>query len=317
MRSLACGSRQSVDGVLIACILFVCVEFLRGHHEAAISHARHGVYVLNSTGKTLQITAEFFHLSIFPLFFGGNIQNFPLLAHRDDSTRGFGSFVQAQHTLDVILVRAVRLVRAADKYRLGLNGEDEPPVEMLLEQSQVDDDLESWNKAFDEFRGSSPADTASTALRMRYLVSKIWASHCLMHGEMHYDDSKADFEHIIDMARTVDSVQQKFMFGMGFTPLLHFVALKCRYLQLRLEALELLNKLSCTHEGLWDARIMHDVAKRIVEVEHGSMGTLPPDNQRVRDYFLQQGQGSSRIVCMVVSNPNGGVEIKKEWIIIR
>ncbi|KZZ91137.1 C6 zinc finger domain protein [Moelleriella libera RCEF 2490] len=344
-------SPADLNTVLLVCILFTCIEFLRGDPESAISHSQHGISLLNS-GKDIkpELVRVFRHLSIFPYFFGGQISTFPVL--NDAQVLG-GDFVTAEEaleSLDWLLSRAVRLVRASDYHRLGVGKEAQPLEAILLEQTQLEADLDLWWLTFSRLRRQSieVQDTMTLLiLEMRWLVCSIWADTCLSPHEMIYDGHVDKFQRIIAMATHAQSVLEhyhassihhKFMFIMGFCPLLYFVVTKCRFFKLRLRALSLLRTLSYMRETLWDASTLYAIGKRIVELEHGiHMLTpdevdgggchlegmcLPRDELRVRDSAMEADLDVREIhgrlevrrrICFLVWGPEG-IERLYDWL---
>lgn len=222
---------------------------------------------------------------------------------------------------------------------------------MVDEQRTLALAFEDWGLSFARFQATRSLETnkdpASLALKMRWVVSKIWVRNCLTKGEMIYDDVLADFKNIIDMAQcaleTSTTGPKKFMFDMGFSPLLHFVVIKCRYLRLRVAALSLMKSLSCSRESLWNAITMHVVGTRLIEVEHeieltpempdlpgGSPSLedaeLPSDEKRIRGYFLgepeeflgEDGVGARRrCMNLLKLGSRGAIETHREWITVQ
>ncbi|KAG8407213.1 hypothetical protein J3459_010414 [Metarhizium acridum] len=333
-----------LNTVLLVCILFTCIEFLRGDTESAISHSQHGISLLNSGADIKpELVRVFRHLGIFPYFFGGDISTFPVLHDAQAVTIGLGTLDDALESLDCLLARAVRLVRASDHHRLGMGVQEQPLEAVLDEKRTLEGDLDSWWSALDKLRhGGDTSEHAGAmtllVLEMRWLVCKIWASTCLALDETIYDDHMDKFTRIVDVATRARALvgastrNNKFMFVMGFCPLLYFVVTKCRFLGLRLRALSLLRKLSYTRETLWDASTLYATSKRIVEIEHGigeltpedvdggGMGldqAVPPDEARVRDSAMEdgdgEGDGAKRRVCFLVLGREG-MERMYDWV---
>jgi hypothetical protein len=299
-----------LNTVLLVCILFTCIEFLRGDAESAISHSQHGISLLNSgTQVKPELARVFRHLSIFPYFFGGQVSSFPVLNDTLDLV-AFSTPDQALESLDRLLARAVRLVRASDHHRLGIGQAAQPLETVVDEQRALQQDLDSWRAAFDRLQ--TPVDLQLThhVLETRWLVCKIWAATCLSPSETIYDEHVDDFTRIVDIARLVQThaawVHHKFMFVMGFCPLLYFVVAKCRILKLRRAALSLLRELSCVREALWDADTLYAIGERIVEIEHRLDPELVPDEARVRDSAMEmEGQGEGSRLCFLVLGDEG------------
>jgi hypothetical protein len=90
-----------------------------------------------------------------------------------------------------------------------------------------------------------------------------------------------------------------FTFELGFLPLVFFVVIRCRRLDIRLEALSLLATLCVAKEGLFDVGTLYRVGQRVIEIEHDislSCGgitdkvaadtPLPPRERRVLDALV-------------------------------
>jgi hypothetical protein len=341
-------SIRSVETVLLVSILFICVEFLRGNVEGAVSHLRHGINVLlSSTRHHPSFFPIYRHLAIFPPFFSsGTLPDLPVLDHSlgDD----IHDLFKAQEAMDSLAFRTIKLVRAADHYRLGVI-QSLQSTSLELEQIDLINDLDNFLFSTEKLRNeTSNNEDVSLLLEMRWLVCKIWSSSCLAKNETVYDAHTHEFEKIINLAERVQKHQSvamaqrsKFMFQMGYAPLLHFVVLKCRYLPLRLAAWSLTEALSCQREALWDAKILNGIGKRIIEVEHGlelpfdstfasglsSHSSLPADEERIRDSVLTNEteisidtdgvQVMRQKITFFVADRNGGIACVHDWITLK
>ncbi|KAF5638182.1 FAD-binding protein [Fusarium tjaetaba] len=336
-------SKPCVDTVLLVCMMFICIEFLRGNREAAITHASHGVHLLNSEGHKSRLANTFAQMSVFPLFFIEVGTDFPLLQGdeaADLKSPVFYTISEAQHALEHLSIRIIKLVRDGNAFRLHVV--DEEPQEWVLdEQAEAKQDLEAWGLAFERFRAFADAreeDLTVLALITRYRLMKIWIVNCFERGEMEYDSMKEDFVTIVECARKAAEYHEvqrttpgKFMFNVGFNPMLHFTVWKCRYLSLRIEALSLMRRLSSQQEALWDAALMYNVSRRIIEVEHGidlcgdydiNDAILPPDENRVKGFFFRESpevesvmwDKNAETVYFLVAHPEGGVIYRKDYV---
>ncbi|EWG44970.1 hypothetical protein FVEG_05924 [Fusarium verticillioides 7600] len=335
-------SKPCVDTVLLVCMMFICIEFLRGNREAAVTHASHGVHLLNSEGHKSRLANTFAQMSVFPLFFIEVGTDFPLLQGdeaADLKNPVFYTISEAQHALEHLSIRIIKLVRDGNAFRLHVV--DEEPQEWVLdEQAEAKQDLEAWGFAFERFRalGEQREYLTTLALITRYRLMKIWIANCFERGEMEYDLMKEDFVTIVDCARKAAEYHEvqrttpgKFMFNVGFNPMLHFTVWKCRYLSLRVEALSLMLRLSSQQEALWDAALMYNVSRRIIEVEHGidlagnydlCDETLPPDENRVKGFFFRESPEAESVmwdknaetVYFLMAHPEGGVIYRKDYV---
>ncbi|RBQ96434.1 hypothetical protein FVER53263_05924 [Fusarium verticillioides] len=251
----------------------------------------------------------------------------------------FYTISEAQHALEHLSIRIIKLVRDGNAFRLHVV--DEEPQEWVLdEQAEAKQDLEAWGFAFERFRalGEQREYLTTLALITRYRLMKIWIANCFERGEMEYDLMKEDFVTIVDCARKAAEYHEvqrttpgKFMFNVGFNPMLHFTVWKCRYLSLRVEALSLMLRLSSQQEALWDAALMYNVSRRIIEVEHGidlagnydlCDETLPPDENRVKGFFFRESPEAESVmwdknaetVYFLMAHPEGGVIYRKDYV---
>jgi hypothetical protein len=342
--------------VLLMVVLFICVEFLKGDAPVAIDHCRHGILILNkastlSTWAREYLLPIFSRLSIFPLFFGGDIVTFPLLEGLDTLiSTSFSNFTDAQSSIHALMARSIRFVRFGDKYRLGVKRHSSIPRTLRKDQDSLIKSLDDWQSAFSEFKtAQSQSDTDAyrfNKLEMSYLLCKIWVSVALELDEIAYDKHHDSFRLIMDMASEIITIgssapenpsRPKFIFEMGFLPILYFVAMKCRILKIRLVALSYMEALSVSREGLWEARTMYCVVSRLIEVEHSielndqsSLSRsidVPPEEKRVKECMLsldnadmgiQYDENGSKISWMrltyILRKPPDKLYMQNEWI---
>ncbi|KAI4860147.1 hypothetical protein F4820DRAFT_437772 [Hypoxylon rubiginosum] len=302
--------------VLLVCVLFVCIEFLLGNREAAIQHCKHGVTLLQNVEASYPWTREYIspifrRLTMFPFFFGVGRMSFPDLLGLDDQIPGsFVSFQDAQYYIDGIVTRTVRLVRWGDDYRLGNKRQSPVPLELLLEQERIRTLLNEWSVRFSNFQNGPSAlggpNEMLCNVSFRYEIAQIWADTAFEYDETTYDKHLEKFRWIVGQAAELSSSRAsqhnnprgtpKFIFEMGFVPLLYYVVIKCRCLATRIHALSLMKTLGVSRENLWEVSLMHAVGRRFVEIEHDTLldetnepcstprwPNWPPDEMRIRD----------------------------------
>ncbi|KAK5625945.1 hypothetical protein RRF57_001661 [Xylaria bambusicola] len=295
--------------VLLVCVLFVCIEFLRGNRAAATVHSRHGISILRRVEETYPWAKEhlspiFRRLSVLPFFFLDPERSGPVLLCLDDAIPSFSSFSEAQFYLDGILGRTIRLIRRSDVYRLGHMRHKNVSPSILTERDLTRTLLETWYSHFVQLEYKSPglglAPIHRCNMIMKYHLYRVWTENSFELDETAYDKWLDTFRAMIELLNSVkpsdSSRTLKFTFEMGFIPLLFFVAMKCRCLETRLRALSLMKQLAAVKESLWELVAMFASAKRLIEIEHGAILTddgrlsgepscpgLPPDEMRIRD----------------------------------
>ncbi|KAI0126276.1 hypothetical protein BJ170DRAFT_628294 [Xylariales sp. AK1849] len=302
--------------VLLVCLLFVCVEILRGNREAAIQHCRHGIIILVRIGASYPWAIEhlspvFRRLSIIPLFFGCTIDSFPQPNGLDAPVPSmFASFGEAQYYIDAIICRASRLVRRGDAYRYGKHLNQPVPDDLLSTQLDLQRTLDAWRSSMHELETglalSEEHDIAYCNLMLRYNVSCIWIDMAFEPNETMYDTYLDDFQSVVARAAQLGPVmkggdtslsQPRFSFEASFLPFVVFAVVRCRDLKTRLRALALIQESCVVQENLWEAPTMYLVCKRLVEVEHDiildksgqpigqvAWKELPTEVMRVKDF---------------------------------
>ncbi|KAI1799650.1 hypothetical protein F4811DRAFT_542859 [Daldinia bambusicola] len=302
--------------VLVVCILFICIEFLQNNRDGAIQHCKHGVYILKNAEAAFPWTKEhlspiFRRLTIFPFFFALDQTDFPKFLNLEDRVPdSFDSFDEAIYCIDGILLRTARLIRSGDAYRLGNMRRCPVVPDLLAEQNETRILLDNWNARFYALRRrystSAMSEETLCNITLRYGVSRIWVETAFEYDETVYDKYLDRFRYMVAAAAKLHSSKAlrrgnpqrspKFIFEMGFIPLLYYIVMKCRCLETRLEALSLMKELGASKENLWEVSTMHAVGRRIIEIEHDFVldirdqplappvwPGLPPDEMRVRE----------------------------------
>ncbi|KAI1134570.1 hypothetical protein F5Y05DRAFT_397527 [Hypoxylon sp. FL0543] len=347
-------SKKNEPLVLLVCILFICVEFLLGDRKAAIQHCKHGVLLLESVESSYPWTKQYLspifrRLTLFPFFFAPDSTSFPkLIGLNDQFPASFESLDEALYYLDGITTRTVHLVRRGDCYRLGdmLNTPVSP--DMLSEQSKIKRLLDEWSSLFTDFRERSSTPEIPQEMLcnidLRYEIARIWAETTFEYTEILYDKYLDKFRWMVARAAGLQLSKvsrpdpPKFIFEMGFVPLLFYIVIKCRCLVTRLQALSLMKTLGVHRENLWEVSPMHATGRRIVEIEHGfsfdETGRpstpplypgLPPDELRVRDSTTDataivqvDARGrevTGRMAGFFRRTPEGNIYMQRDFII--
>ncbi|KAK7943809.1 C6 zinc finger domain-containing protein [Apiospora aurea] len=323
LKQAATSADLDVALALFLAVLFACVECLRGNDVVAIQHCRHGVQLLQSCkDPPPEIPPIIRHLSIFPFCFGATFLDFPMLPWAQGlPDKPFGNIFEAGQLMDSLLSRTLRMVRITDPYNFSLPSAPLSPTNYVSSLHVVLRDLDAWFHGLQELRRRTDCEGPSSSrggphesiyrtVEMRWLVTKIWAMTALSQDELPFEAHYDKFARIVQLGREELAYREStgstdsssvFTFDMGLSPLLHFTALKCQVLPLRLEAMYLMEKLASPRETLWDADVMRAINRRAIELEHDVRLPLElqghwqgwldlPDTSLVEDELVGAGQ---------------------------
>jgi hypothetical protein len=341
IRELQTPHKPDIILALLTCLMFVCIEVLQSNGDMAIKHCYHGMNLLN-TGNPPEwalhyLLPIFRRMSILPFYFGDSQ---PMgYSESPKIPESFSSYFQAQTSIDAVYNMTIQHFRRTADYRLGDMRNEPATPDVLLEQYEIHDLLDQWRSAFDKFEAETPAELIQASL-----TSRIWLFHvyevCMILSRVQFVTDETDYDKFIpNFKRMVEGARQlaglrtrstpsEFHFEMGFAPYLFFVAIKCRDLETRIEALRLMGVLCAAQESLWNSHTLQIVAQRTIDLEHGisgqdvdsfmtQYGVLPPDEMRVRHFVIGPAESGSeglagRELTFYMTTKDGGIYLKRE-----
>ncbi|KAK2042151.1 hypothetical protein LZ31DRAFT_501280 [Colletotrichum somersetense] len=303
LRGMMTRDRQPV--VLLVCLLFICIEFLRSGREAAIRHCKHGVAILRDTHNEFPWTREhllplFRRLTEYSFFFSSEKSDFPDLSGLEHPIpSSFSTFQDAQLMIDDIYCQTLQLMKKGYPYRSeSLIGNAIPP-ELLAKQESINKLLDKWNDLFSRFEEQDQYPCTPTTrvlefkegylqrmlrsfLTTRYECCRIWLNMAFDSSQTGYDKYLPNYQRLAkQLTSTVEQVSEhservthsstqtpKFMFETGYLPMLFFIVNSCRHLETRLQILRLIPTLGLPRENLWEMATLVMMARRVIELEH-------------------------------------------------
>lgn len=227
-RRLSEGS-QSEEITLMCCVLFICLEFLRGNIDTAISHLHGGLGImaawrarnrrlLNNEG--LHITSEphsipddlvqmFSRLTIQSMLCGRDpMADFLRYSEADllpFTPAVFPSLLAARISLDSLMKISLQFLRESHERS---HFQIQPEAKYRLDN--ITNALDQWSLAFDLFLANSSGTRtrqeirAATNLRILNIVAKVWLSSSVSAEESHFDEQTEAFSAIINLAATMN-----------------------------------------------------------------------------------------------------------------
>ncbi|GIJ86417.1 hypothetical protein Asppvi_005305 [Aspergillus pseudoviridinutans] len=296
---------------LIVCIVFIALELLRGHFEAARIHLQQGLNLLEGSGLSKRKghiivgqSQEYVDDWIVQALSRLHIQVELLKqVHRGSSLRLQIPYLQCKSSTFPSVKEAWSWLHHQMGTVFHLNGEvlghvcpkSDPPAELFQRQQSIHENLTQWlntyNATIQAMNGRMPKDQAQIygLLRAYHNMITIMAATCLFPGdEMVFDLHTDQFLEMITMlaqlwkflsrysafgSRPAQFFMSRSIGDMGWIAPLYYTAIKCRVHRIRLHAVRLLEA-SFHREGFWDSQILAFVARKVMEIEEGDFYQL-------------------------------------------
>ncbi|KAJ4245477.1 hypothetical protein NW762_013986 [Fusarium torreyae] len=252
--------------VLIVCILFIAVEYLRANNKIAIQHCQHGLAIMDKCGNPWArqyLLPIFRRLTAVPMLFGPedvDADRMPPLSYMIPSK--FYCMEDAQYTMDDIFNRAVRLCYLEHR---------RVSVDTSEERNLIFSHLETWQTLFEGLH----IDTSSPLYRAQESSLFMRIELCRLGFSADYDaDEDTDsfrsiLQLVIRLSRDSHLHAPQSTFELAYTPMLFFIIMKCPDLEVRLTALRLMKKFESPKEGLCENEQMLDTSRKIIQQENG------------------------------------------------
>jgi hypothetical protein len=284
---------------LVACLIFVCLEFIKGTAESAMVHIASGFGMLNASRQKYltsgrlspagsiddtiienELVPVFDRLNLLCVLFG---QGLPPTQRLQEDRDQFTGLKQVRERLIQALDPTMRFVRSTGHKTHTKSLEFDDYAEFFKLQAS----LQQWYVQFEKFLSKlSPSERqeseyATDLLRIHHRTVSIWLDVAMQEGEYTFDSYTAGFEEIVELGSKLvtlpssgsDSNQKlpnSFSFEMQVIAPLYFTALKCRVSSIRRRAIEVL-RAAPRREGLWNAHISAKIAERVIEREEQSI----------------------------------------------
>ncbi|KAF2841636.1 hypothetical protein M501DRAFT_928648 [Patellaria atrata CBS 101060] len=310
--------------ILVACILFICLECLRRSCDPFFAHCKSGLSIISGlrqntvralpSAMTLEtppcaslmkptlkplrnVVPIFARLTLMGCLFGQEMFDLYPDQRLPDIPTTFNSMQQARLMLIDIMVVALKFIRrCASKKYSGQFTMDDSDMQRLLCQ-RVDEWYASFKKSQAKYREQFEQGVES--LLMFYLCTTIWISCSTETSETAYDQHLSKFQRLVSLANTFyensttsskasDESLAVFSFEMDVIAPLYFTAFRCRDHVTRHQAIKTLEMFHPRREGLWDTKNALAVAKRIVSLEEANL-------QHVDKLCAQWPDGTNRI----------------------
>ncbi|KAI9857110.1 MAG: hypothetical protein M1813_008601 [Trichoglossum hirsutum] len=346
VKRLSTGS-NSVLTTVVACLLFISLEFLRGEVDQALTHLQSGLNILSTWREGPRVPTEsstveeilpvFERLSMTSSLFGRPA--FQLYAQQCDPATlpsaqvTFDSLLGARKSLVCLVNLSFQFIQTVMRRK----NKSEVTFEDVVRQNRLENLLCQWEQSFETLtrrkHWSQPEQNSITLLHIHHKTISIWIFTSLSPNETSFDQYNAIFERAIHMA-TVEladtfigpSSQARqastFSFEMQLIAPTYFIAIKCRVGWIRRKAIALLFKLA-SKEGPWDSKRSARVAERVVVLEETGLGQsvgqgLPPEWSRIHHAEIKcdKHPTTGQQLVEFLSKPNGEWKVHQEYLVL-
>ena len=306
-RNILSSSSLSAAGIEILCILFACVEFLRGDRDSALVHisgalgfvkSRQQKFLLNREEAALKSLLA--RVSLTQSLYGRprgvpfpdllDLHKEPAELHKVK----FRSLNEARIENTSLLNSTLRFVQRM------VYGYFRDPFTALAAQRNLERKLENWSVAFEAFIKDSDSSTSNLRgtclLRTHHLMAKTFIAAAETRLESAFDHQLSNFTVIVTSIEAIllsnvhgeSSDSSSFSLDLGIIPPLFYTAIKCRSPDIRRRAIALLRR-APRQDGLWDAIESAKAAELAMDFEEQQVaGGMPyhatiPEWARVHD----------------------------------
>jgi hypothetical protein len=327
---------QTTDVILLACILFVCVELLRGDDVAAFRHFKGGMTIIvelfsrkqSITNSRLMvdrvrsvILPAFTRLEMLSALFG-NAASWPYPVAIADSVPGMFSCIgDARDSMVHLMNLALRLVQTMQlleyvPFAIPVSAYDEQ--ETLLRYIQL------WRSRFSLFQASRAQSLAvddlyaANVLEIQCTVAYTWVSTLMTPYQCAHDAHIPAYRAAVVLAEQIYGTgsmriqharqSNTFLLEVEIVGPLYWICVKCRHPVVRRRAITVLRSMH-RREGMWDSDIAAIVADCVVAAEEASLDIqgLPTEEVRVHGtpFAFEEDVGPFGLSVTLRSKPFG------------
>ncbi|KAJ6151028.1 hypothetical protein N7470_007622 [Penicillium chermesinum] len=177
LQQIALSKPENLDVVVIACMQFICIEFLRGNPSGAMVHYQYGKALLLTYNASAALLDIFRRLNFFIFFFSNFAGTAQTDYHCPPPSGPFETIDQAQEALGWLTYRTMKLAAGIIMNPKKVYNPEYAPA-IFSQCEALNQDFEDWSKAVARLKRRHPLDVQMDAYKLleaRWLVCKIWA----------------------------------------------------------------------------------------------------------------------------------------------
>jgi hypothetical protein len=225
MKAYQAPGTQNPITVLTTCILFICLEFMRGDINQALAHITSGTQILQSrlissakSGDSspsasikTDIADTFTRLNLQAGLCGRQLpsllpESLPTVLGHNEALTPFSTLLNARHSLNIIMESALPFINSALKLKLA--SDKERHKTLTVTRQIILTQLELWKARMDlsPFSASNTStfsDTSPKILLISYINATIWTRTAIYPDETAWDIQLPSFKEIITLSASV------------------------------------------------------------------------------------------------------------------
>lgn len=277
---VACATPQDSDRVLIACIIFICYESVRGDYAATHIHMHSGHRILAQNRQRSQqasrrndlseIQQAFLRLDIPAITFQDGVS--PMLLTLDDYICTRADLVVPE--LETIAEARDSLMDSLRWLMIAANaaGDTAQPDDRCQDElAKCALQIRTWRHRFEHLVREKPDSAQSrlvVTLRMWSISATAIIEAACLGPQSGWDTVEHLFGEVVSLAEEIAS--PSFSVEIGYIGPLFLAATRCRDPGIRRHAIHILRAYP-RQEGLWESTAAAAVAERWCEVEEGGL----------------------------------------------
>lgn len=330
---------SNVQAILVACLIFICYENVRGNHKASQVHLQSGRSILNQRWETLskQSKRSSDAREIARLFARLDLSAMTFSSSRSPYQHYVCPYYDIENNLPEHAFKDVSEARAPliDHVRWWiylLNQLSEASTNgNLAALARINADVEKckgrlahWRVCFEDAAERAPASSRLmiATLRLWHDLADLLIDAGFYGSESRFDGLLPRFETMLRHgAEIIEAESGSFSLELGTTMPLFVVASRCRDPTIRRRAIGLL-RAKPKRESVWSSVGAAAIAERIMTIEEQGLGEVRtaadvPDENRVQASSMVVNSEQSEIeLSLSMFQPFGGKgwTLRQEWV---
>ena len=337
---IASAQPQDVDRILIACIIFIIFEGVRGDYRAAAMHMDSGRAILAQNSQRLKHTAR--RKDLIEIQHALARLDLPAICFSDRTSPYRYTLTDFYQTSPVLTPDQFQDVNEAQACFVDLtrwllmvgnhidfeelNGDLPTMARYQAEKVRCSAMIDQWHENFLDVitRSDSSESLLILNLKLWYSSIKMLVQAETYGPETRYDAFMTLFEQGVEFGEEIagkladPNQTRSFSFDLGYMIPIYLTATRCRDPHIRRRAIRLLQAYP-RQEGVWESLAAAAVASRWVAVEEEGLGEVKcaadvPEHKRIR-YIDTQVDVENRTasVRLTASPAEGAREVSAAW----